>query len=184
MHGVNLQKALNFHFVKRERNGICLFKGRNLLLGVDVALMEVEESETKKGLCARNIVFTLYVQVVGPTAVTVGSAEFCTWQRTCAEKASCTCVAPYQTCIEEVITKLLCYLIFFIAELCSHLKIKYFASEYRFCTGHKCGLTIALQRHTSNMARKARNARQWGCTRALVEGNTNIHLLLYPGIGL
>lgn len=64
---------------------------------VDIALMEVEESETRKGLCARNIIFTLYVQAVGPTTDHCGQCRvlYLAADACAEEKASCTCVAPY-----------------------------------------------------------------------------------------
>lgn len=59
------------------------------------------------------------------------------------KKMLCACAALSSMCV-YIVTKQSFHFSFHSAELCSYIKIKYFASECRFYTEHECGLTTVV----------------------------------------
>lgn len=92
--------------------------------------------------------FSMYKQLV-PWPSSLWSVQSFVLGNKCVQhqkkkkKMLCACAALSSMCV-YIVTKQSFHFSFHSAEMCSYIKIKYFASECRFYTEHECGLTTVV----------------------------------------
>lgn len=131
----------------------CIYTNKKLFFSKPYAPSLVEASWDWKDQGNGNVhetlySFSMYKQLV-PWPSSLWSVQSFVLGNKCVQhqkkkkKMLCACAALSSMCV-YIVTKQSFHFSFHSAELCSYIKIKYFASECRFYTEHECGLTTVV----------------------------------------